>query len=259
MKILLPIVSLLNITNWLSDWDITKILFGIQENNYKVTGQNDTLEVFYPKGSYSPSKDPVGGLGFFSSPKEVLMSEHLVLSYQFKFNDNFEPIYGGKLPGLFLSRDKFETKGSAGGKIRNNTASIRLAWRKHFDAEVYVYLPKNQHEEYFQIQGYRSNGKFGHSLWRTFLNFDKTNWNNVTLEVKLNTINENNVYLHDGFMSITINDKNYSFDKFVFRESNETMISSFLFDTFFGGSTIKYATPVDTSIFFKNITLEKIE
>lgn len=257
MKLLLPIVSFLNITNWFQSWEITKVSFGIDEKNVQVIGDTDVLKVTYPKMSYSPSKLPVGGVGFFASPKEIFMSKHLILSYQVRFDPLFDPVLGGKLPGLFLSRSRFETKGSSGGKYNSNTASIRLAWRKDFDGEVYVYLPKSQNKEYFQLPGFRSNGKYGDSLWKGFLKFDHVNWNNVTLEVKLNTI-YNNIPQEDGMLSITINNNTFSFDKVVFREKQEIMLTSLLFDTFFGGGSEKYATPNETYTYFKNITLEKL-
>lgn len=258
MKLILPIVSFFNITSFLNTWSITKNSFGIHEGNVEIVGENDTLRVFYPKSSYSPSKLPVGGLGVFSSPKEIFMSEHVILNYQFRFDETFQPMYGGKLPGLFLSRDPFETNGSSGGKSNSNSASIRLAWRNDFNGEVYVYLPKNiQNPDYYKIPGFRSNGKYGDSLWKNEIKFDKLNWNNVTLEIKLNTIEEGTPQ-QNGVLFVQINDNHYSFDKIVFREKKEVKVSSFLFNTFFGGSSIKYATPIDTYTYFKNITLEKL-
>lgn len=260
MKIILPIVSFLNITNWLSSWSISKVLFGINENNLSIERQNtdNILKIFYPKDSYSPSKYPVGGLGFFSSPKEIFMSEHIILSYQFKFADNFNPMLGGKLPGLFLSRDPSETKGSSGGQKNDNTASIRLAWRSEFKGEVYVYLPNTQNKDYSTIPGFRSNGKFGDSLWKNIIQFDNYNWNNITLEIKLNTI-QNNIPEENGVLTVVVNNQTLHFDKIVYRIKKEVFISAFLFDTFFGGSNERYATPVDTYTFFKNIQLEKLD
>ena len=146
MKIVLPIYLLFNVT---SIWNIVKISFGYKEQNY-IIENNDTLKIYYPKNSYSPSNLPVGGLGFYSSPNDIFLCEHINLQYQFRFDETFEPMYGGKLPGLFLSKsnERKDLFGSSGG-IRTQSASVRLAWRKNYSGEVYVYLPTIQHENYY--------------------------------------------------------------------------------------------------------------
>jgi hypothetical protein len=257
MNITLPIITFLNGSSLLDLWSATKISFGIIEGNVKIIDEESTLQVFYPKSSYSPSKLPTGGVGIFSSPQEIFMSEHVVLNYQLRFDESFQPIHGGKLPGLFLSKNRFETTGSIDGENDSNSASVRLAWKSDFNGEVYVYLPKNnQSPEYYKLPGFHSNGKYGDSLWKNEIKFDKINWNNITLEIKLNTI-ENGIPQQNGLLFVQINNSSYSFDKIVFRKKKEVQLSSFLFNTFFGGSTEKYATPNDTYTYFKNITLEK--
>lgn len=255
MKITLPIYLLFNVT---SIWNIIKISFGYNEQNFSIEN-NDTLKVYYPKDSYSPSKLPVGGLGFYSSPTDIFLCEHIILQYQFRFDENFDPVYGGKLPGIFISKsnEKKDLFGSSGG-IRTTSSSVRLAWRKNYEGEVYVYLPKNQHESYYEIPGFRANGKYGDSLWKKELKFDKVDWNNITLTIKLNTF-INHIPQQDGFLNLVLNNQNHTFDKIIFRETNDIMVSAFLFSSFFGGSTEKYATKHDTWIYFKNITLEKIQ
>ena len=109
---LLPIVPLKNpITFGLSIWNITNIFFG-QENYQVLTNTTDTtgttgttgiLQVYYPKGSSSPSKLPVGGFGFFSTPNEIHNARDVTLEYSVMFDKSFNPVLGGKLPGLYIS------------------------------------------------------------------------------------------------------------------------------------------------------------
>ncbi|KAL9940359.1 hypothetical protein V8E36_001064 [Tilletia maclaganii] len=75
------------------------------------------LSVFYPQGSYAPSKsDPIGGASFYaqpflgpnnleqqkinsSAPDHIHYRSTLVLQYSVAFPSNFDFVKGGKLPG----------------------------------------------------------------------------------------------------------------------------------------------------------------
>jgi len=137
----------------LSNLNITKVAFGI--SNMNIT--NDTITVFYPKGSYSPSKGIVGGVGFYAS---VGLHERLTFNYSVYFDDTFDPNLGGKLPGLFISNGS--THGASGGKHDLYTASCRIAWRKNFEAEAYVYTPKKKGE----LRRGGGDKLYGESFWR---------------------------------------------------------------------------------------------
>jgi hypothetical protein len=227
--------------------NITRIPFGKNVINHDIIN-NDTLRIFYPRGSYSPSKS-LGGMGFFASPSEIFPSEHVTLHYSVYFHDSFLPTLGGKLPGLYISNGSFS--GGSGGKFDDNISSCRIAWRKHFKAEAYIYATKNQSLEIIT----HKNKKYGDSLWRGDFNFYHNIWNNVSLTIGLNTIGNDNSPNSDGILNLTINNVTRHLDNFIWRKKSDVKISSMIFETFFGGSSPKTATPVDTWSYFRDVRL----
>ena len=61
-----------------------------------LTFNNGGIEVFYPVGSYKPSETPRGGAGFIYHLDSSVT--HARLSYDLKFDENFDFVKGGKLP-----------------------------------------------------------------------------------------------------------------------------------------------------------------
>jgi hypothetical protein len=239
------------------DWNITKSIFGIQENNYNIS--NDILKVYYPKGSYSPSKKPVGGIGFFAETNEIQNSSHIIFNYSVLFDKSFNPNLGGKLPGMYISNNYTKTFiGGSGGKHTNNT-SCRIAWRSNFQAEAYLYLPKHiiQHPSYYENA--KINTIYGDSLWRGDLYFDKNTWNNIIIEMRLNTFDKKLSPNQDGLLKLTINNKTKIIDTLIWTLDPFSKIETIIFETFFGGSTPKTATPNDTWTYFKNVSIQKIK
>ena len=261
----LPLYLLNNLHNATSVWNIVKVSFGQNNSFHRITPEN-TLEVFYPQGSYSPSKVP-GGIGFFASPRRVFVSDDVLLEYEVRFHPSFDPVLGGKLPGLFIGKGttKQDMTGASGG-VHSDTTSIRVAWRSNFQAEAYVYLPQPQHPDYYEIEGLRINDVYGDSLWRGLLNFEQDAWNKVSVRITLNGFksnpsltDENDVPRADGKLVLSINNKTQTFGKMIWRTSPEYHISALLFETFFGGSTPKYATPVDTWSYFRNVKVTSFD
>lgn len=274
LSFLLPIYALVNLQNTkdIKDtkdtWNIVKLIFGkntknydiIQGNEHSFLHTNDTvLKVFYPKNSYSPSKNPIGGIGFFASPKNIFKADEVMLKYDVFFDQSFNPVLGGKLPGLFIGQgtDKKDMTGASGGK-HQLTSSCRIAWRANLEAEAYVYLPESQHKDYYNIPNLVQNKIYGDSLWRGLFKFYKNIWNNVSIRIKTNTLNEN-IPNYDGQLEITINNITQSFDKIVWRTNSSYNLNSIIFETFFGGSKPSTATPNDTWSYFKNVIITKMQ
>jgi hypothetical protein len=252
--IALPLYLLSTLEKGISDWNIIRVAFGKDNNNHEIIN-NTVLAVHYPKGSYSPSKLPVGGIGFYSNPDEINMAKEVLLTYQVKFDETFDPVLGGKLPGLFINTGR-NTTGGSGGKHSDN-ASCRIAWRANFSAEAYLYLPKsNQTQEYESLV--IKNGQYGDSLWRHQLRFESHNWNNVSIQLRLNNVKDN-VAIQDGLLQVTINNITQKFDKIIWRTDNDHFINTIIFETFFGGSSLKTATPHDTWTYFQNVQVQKLK
>jgi len=274
--ITLPLYMLSNLLNFSLNrdpWNIVKNIFGINTNttNHEIIKCNSSyssylnckndeeiIKIFYPKGSYSPSKLPVGGIGFFASPKDIFMANQVIFKYQVYFDDTFQPVFGGKLPGLFIGNGtkKENMVGASGGK-HLNTSSCRIAWRNNLTAEAYIYIPDNQHQTFYNISNLILNPQYGHSLWRGLFQFYKYKWNDVSIRLKTNTFT-NNIPNYDGELEITINNITQNFNKLLWRTDPEYNINAIIFETFFGGSQPKYSTPNDTWSYFKNIQLQKI-
>jgi hypothetical protein len=259
LPISLPVYLLSSLQHATSVWNIVKVSFGQTNSFHRVTPDN-TLQVFYPQGSYSPSKS-AGGIGFFASPEKVFMSDNVLLEYEVRFHPSFDPVLGGKLPGLFIGKgtSKKDMTGASGG-IHSDASSIRVAWRPNFQAEAYVYLPHPQHPDYYEIPRLVENKIYGDSLWRGLVNFEPDVWNKVSVRVKLNgfksstTVPETN-----GVLELSVNNNTQTFSKIIWRTSPEYHITALLFETFFGGSTSKYATPVDTWTYFRNVKVMSLD
>ena len=242
-------------------WNIIKIGHGSSSKNPELHSiikfqDEDVLKVNYPKGSYRPAKSPIGGIGFYACPKPMFpSSDYISLFYDLYFDDNFDPVKGGKLPGLFIGEP-----GSSGGNHSTNQASTRMMWRTskavdEIDAEVYAYIAETQDSSYDNIPGLVLNPTYGNSMWRGFLKFYKKKWNRVNLTIKMNTFNGNKANA-DGIIIVNVNGVEYSFNKLKYTEDKVDIVG-FVFDTFFGGSTSDWATPVDTSIYCKNFVIYK--
>jgi hypothetical protein len=156
-------------------WNIIKVGYGSTSKNPELSSviEEQVLKVNYPKGSYKPSADPKGGIGFYASPKEIFPeSNFITLYYDLYFDESFDPVKGGKLPGIFIG-----DPGASGGRHSNNKASVRMMWREdsgnQIDAEAYVYISNNQDASYKNIPNLVENPTFGDSLWRGILKFNK--------------------------------------------------------------------------------------
>jgi hypothetical protein len=249
-------VALLNLTTISSVWNIKKTIFG--ETNYNIDNTTSTpiLQVYYPRGSSTPSKIP-GGIGFYSRPNEINRAKDVVLSYSVRFDETFDPVLGGKLPGLYISSGN-NTSGGSGGKHTNNT-SCRIAWRSNFMAEAYVYLPKNVNQSETYYNNSVQNRIYGDSLWRGQLNFKKDIWNDISLRIRLNTFDTRDYPNMDGLLQLTINNVTRRLDDIILTVDTQSRIETVIFETFFGGSSPLAVTPNDTWSYFKNVAVTKID
>jgi hypothetical protein len=255
----LPISALISLQDS-SIWKISKIGWGKDNKNHQVL-DDGSLKVFYPKGSYSPSKFPQGGIGFYASPENMFPAQDLIFSYDVKFDETFQSVLGGKLPGLFLSEgtNKKYMREASGGKHSNSTSSLRIVWRKDFDTEAYVYLPENQSSEYQQIPNLIQNDAFGDSLWRGLFKFQPTEWNKVMIRVKMNTFDKDGNPNANGILELFVNEEPQKFNNLIWTTNPSTSITAILFSTFFGGGSEKYATPIDTWSYFRNFRVKKLQ
>ena len=219
--------------------------------------EGGAIRVNYPAGSASPSTSrihdaPRGGAQIYTEIGAPRLG--LRVSYEVRFAENFDPVKGGKLPGLYGVTDTGELP--SGGKtaaIGVDSISARLMWRRRtrsdpedqIDAEVYLYSSRNR------------GGHRGESIQRGGIRFRRGVWHTVTLEVVLNAdpaVGTGSRILCgvDGPPTIELRDS-------VLRCSADLKLKGLFFSTFFGGTDPSWATPVDTHVDFRNFRVDPVD
>lgn len=201
------------------------------EGRASVVGRSDgnrALEAFYPAGAHGSKRS---GASFTSKLQPSL---EYFLSYQIRFSEGFPFNRGGKLPGLSSSGSKF-----TGGRRPPESGgwSARYMWRRNGELELYLYHPK--------MEG-PSGDRYGFDF-----RCEPATWYTFTQRVKVNEPGKSN-----GLIQVWIDGKRYlNLDGLFLRGEDVGLIDSFLFSTFFGGSTKEWAPPSDCTIQFDEFIL----
>lgn len=180
-----------------------------------------SFSVKYPKGSSSNSyakqrKAPVGG--FQCRQPFTPSSSRTVFKYKVYFDEGFDWVKGGKLPGLGLG------SGSTGGDHSDTGGSIRLMWRRRGKADVYLYYPEMDDE-------------YGES--------------NYCGEFIRGQDNQVEIVYEDGRIEVTINK-----DSIKLERDFKAPVTEILWSTFFGGHDKSWAAKKDEVIKFKDILIQ---
>ncbi|KAF5385835.1 hypothetical protein D9615_002568 [Tricholomella constricta] len=173
----------------------------------------------------------------------------MVVSYEVAFDEGFDWVKGGKLPGL---RGGLNSTGCSGGHASNgkDCFSTRLMWRKNGAGEIYAYIPTPNN--LCSQEGINCNSDFGISVQRGSFGFVSGQWNRITLLVRLN--DPPNVA--NGNVQLYFNDfKAVDQQNLQIRSSSSVTANGFYFSTFFGGSDDSWATPNTVHTFYRNIRL----
>ncbi|KAG8753039.1 hypothetical protein FRC12_011686 [Ceratobasidium sp. 428] len=100
----------------------------------KWTNEMSAIEAFYPEGSINPGNSPQGGADFYANPLPALKdAQNVTFGYSVFLPVDFEPVRGGKLPGLYGGKT-----GCSGGDAALDCFSTRLMWRAKNDGELYL-------------------------------------------------------------------------------------------------------------------------
>lgn len=120
---------------WKADWPGCEYENGVSEGHVSLVKDGDVswLRVEYPKGSFG---GPSGGAGW-RYPLGVKANRHSAeLRYTVLFEDGFDFVKGGKLPGLCGGPKTI----TGGDKVTGAEGwSARIMWRKEGRAQAYVY------------------------------------------------------------------------------------------------------------------------
>ena len=126
-------------------------------------------------------------------------------------------------------------------------------WRANGLGELYAYLPINdQNTQQLLAVPPRSinNPDFGVSAGRGAFTFPAGQWVTVTERIKLNDPGS-----FDGEITIWFNGaKVIDVGGLMLRDSLDSVIQGTHFSTFFGGSTVDWATPVDQRAWFADVS-----
>ncbi|CAE6446151.1 unnamed protein product [Rhizoctonia solani] len=167
---------------------------GISEWNNDMSA----LEVFFPEGSINPGNSPQGGADFYANPLPALTeAQNVTFSYSVFLPADFEPVRGGKLPGLYGGKT-----GCSGGDAALNCFSTRLMWRANSDGELYLYAPKDKQTSEVCSTPPRSicEADYGLSIGRGSFKFTPGQWTHVSQTVVLNTPGK-----QDGYFALDVN------------------------------------------------------
>ncbi|KAG1459228.1 hypothetical protein G6F56_006207 [Rhizopus delemar] len=213
------------------------------------TNSTIVLRANYPAGSYAPvgakNGGVKGGADFYSAPNGQTQYNTALLSYEVAFDSNFDWVKGGKLPGIYGGDPK---EGCAGGEkaTGNNCFSVRMMWREGGAGEAYAYIPTS--DSLCSSNQVICNSDYGTSFSRGVIHFSTMKWTRIEMYVKANSGSDSNGILQvwqDN--SLVINRQDIQF-----RANQSLGISNWMFSTFFGGGSSSYATPVNTSTYYRN-------
>ncbi|KAG5643160.1 hypothetical protein DXG03_001490 [Asterophora parasitica] len=175
--------------------------------------------------------------------------QSMIASYELAFDEGFDWVKGGKLPGL---RGGLNSSGCSGGHESDgrDCFSTRLMWRKNGAGEVYAYIPTPNN--LCSTEGITCNPDYGISVQRGAFGFTSGQWNRVTILVRLNNppnVANGNVQLYFNGVK-AIDQQNLQI-----RSASSVSANGFYFSTFFGGSDNTWETPKTVHTYFRNIQL----
>ncbi|MDC9594987.1 polysaccharide lyase [Xenorhabdus sp. IM139775] len=216
-----------------SDWGISPTLStGLNQGRLNIVidpqdDKNKVLELTYLANTVGSEAGTS-----FNAP---VHGEHkaLWLQYRMMFSKEFMWVNGGKLPGL------------AGGDhpsgcIDNDNFdgfSSRLMWRKAGELFGYFYYPEKNERcgDYIKLE----------------TSLKKNTWYTLTQYVKLNNIGK-----HDGiYIQYIDNQEVFSTDSLKLRNKTNVFIDAIKWSSFFGGSTLDWAPPVEQYAYFDDFVV----
>ncbi|BGP14957.1 hypothetical protein JCM10213v2_002912 [Rhodosporidiobolus nylandii] len=190
------------------------------------------MQVEYEKGSYSSGK---GGV--------------MNLQMGVGFNEGFDFVKGGKLPGLYGGDPASFCTGGTGSE---KCFSLRLMWRENGQGEVYAYIPQypGQCSEDDSSSTAYCHGADGISFERGSFTFQAGVYNTVTEVAILNS----DIDTANGVLALYAGETlAFELTDVVFRVNSSVQFSAFAISSFFGGSTDDYAASAECYSYFRQM------
>lgn len=126
-------------------------------------------------------------------------------------------------------------------------------WRTEGAGELYTYLPLTEQNQQAQAAVPPQSivdSSFGYSVGRGSFYFPPGEWVTVAERVKLNTPGE-----HNGEVQLWVNGElTINLQGVSLRDSLESVVFGYHFQTFFGGGSEDWATPTDQTTWFADVS-----
>ncbi|TFY63945.1 hypothetical protein EVG20_g6115 [Dentipellis fragilis] len=210
---------------------------------------DEAWEAVYPAGSINPSAPIKGGFGFYMSGPQAFKeqvndkgAQEAVVGYEVMFQEGWEWVKGGKLPGIFGGIGDFAYKCTGGrSNERCKCFNLRLMWRANGVGELYAYLPMNDTNtaRLLAVPPFsHQNPDFGFTVGRGAWTFPTGKWTKIAIRARMNDVGSAN-----GEVELWVDGKSViSVDGLVLREDAESHIKGMHFQTFFGGDSLWSST-----------------
>ena len=227
--------------DWLHAWD-PSARFDYGEEEREIVSDprfGSILRVHFPAGSsshvFAREGHPEGGLELKAQwPGHE--RNHVFMSYWIRFDERFEWVRGGKLPGFCGGRCP-----SGGALVTGEGGwSVRSMWRPEGQGEEYAYI----------LPAHEYGTELGLGAWH----FQTGKWHRVAQEIVLNTGALPNGVLRVWYDADVSGAPTFEARDLTFRH-DETPVDALFFSTFFGGHDATWATPNDTFIDFARFSV----
>jgi hypothetical protein len=204
----------------------------------------------YPEGKLSDGDM----LNFYTAGPEgfdTTNAKEVLFTFQVWFNDDFDFVKGGKLPGLYGGTSTTGGKSCSGGDQRDDCFSARGMWRTDGAGELYNYFPFEQNycntpDSGNGVVTVCESGGYGASVDRGAFTFPKGKWVSLAQRLKLNDPGQANgeqELFVDGVSKIKHTDVQI-------RGTDDVRIQGVMAQSFFGGSKDEFRPPKDETAYF---------
>ncbi|PTN07311.1 hypothetical protein C8N47_11924 [Mangrovibacterium marinum] len=207
---------------------------GIDQHPLSIQEENNKhfLEVKIPAHHFGPITGAQWSL-------PVAPADEYFLSYSVRFNDHFNFVKGGKLPGLAGGT------ANTGGHVPSGYDgwSARMMFWENGKLSYYLYYPKQS-------------GRWGERLYLTTqsgdtLQLQSGKWHRITQHIRMNEPQQ-----ADGLLEAWVDEQLvFSANNILFRKAPELQIDQILFSVFMGGDNLSWTSDKDQYICFDNFAV----
>jgi hypothetical protein len=186
--------------------------------------------------------NPTGNNGIVLVVPLTKQVDNACLSYDLRFDDNFDWSMGGKLPGLSgVAPGVSPTLPAGGGSPGDKGWSGRAMWQPNGGMISYMYGPR-------QVDYYGDGIKWSKGVVRA-------TWHAVKICYTMNTVGANGGNT-DGKLQVWLDGGQVlNVTNHVFRERTDVHISHLMWSVFRGGSTMDWAGKWDSWVDFDNVKI----